>query len=296
MRYVDGSKQELLVSTPQFPALIIAHQEYDSANYHWHSGLEVLYAKDCPVSIGLDGQISILQPGQTRVIPSKAMHAVRMLEDKTWGATPQALSITINPTEMAAFFPQIMQAQRRVNYERCNRHGGVMLSMLCDLIFNQLISSSPTKYLNANATFFALMGKVFGECCDFDGLGESTDHDDQIISMVYRYVQNHFLEPITTTEVAQHFGYSREYFSRLFKRYAGTSFMDYVNELRLKVACESLRLPDVDVRQIGRASGFSSEKAFRTAFERKFGLEPSQWRDVEISHKADEDWQTEPSA
>lgn len=69
MRYVDGSKQELLVSTPQFPALIIAHQEYDSANYHGHSGLEVLYAKDCPVSIGLDGQISILQPGQTRVIP-----------------------------------------------------------------------------------------------------------------------------------------------------------------------------------------------------------------------------------
>lgn len=48
MRYVDDSKQELLVSTTQFPALVIAHQSYDKARYHWHSGLEVLYAKDCP--------------------------------------------------------------------------------------------------------------------------------------------------------------------------------------------------------------------------------------------------------
>ena len=49
MRYVDDSKQELLVSTTQFPALVIAHQSYDKARYHWHSGLEVLYAKDCPI-------------------------------------------------------------------------------------------------------------------------------------------------------------------------------------------------------------------------------------------------------
>ena len=48
MRYVDDSKQELLVSTTQFPALVIAHQSYDKARYHWHSGLEVLYAKDSP--------------------------------------------------------------------------------------------------------------------------------------------------------------------------------------------------------------------------------------------------------
>lgn len=48
MRYVDDSKQELLVSTMQFPALVIAHQSYDKARYHWHSGLEVLYSKTAP--------------------------------------------------------------------------------------------------------------------------------------------------------------------------------------------------------------------------------------------------------
>lgn len=39
MRYVDDSKQELLVSTTQFPALVIAHQSYDKRDI---TGIAVL--------------------------------------------------------------------------------------------------------------------------------------------------------------------------------------------------------------------------------------------------------------
>lgn len=85
MRYVDDSKQELLVSTTQFPALVIAHQSYDKARYHWHSGLEVLYAKDCPMSVVVNGAMTVLQPGQARVIPPEAVHAVHMVKDEDRG-------------------------------------------------------------------------------------------------------------------------------------------------------------------------------------------------------------------
>ena len=93
MRYVDDSKQELLVSTTQFPALVIAHQSYDKARYHWHSGLEVLYAKDCPMSVVVNGAMTVLQPGQAHVIPPEAVHAVHMVKDEDRGTTPQALSV-----------------------------------------------------------------------------------------------------------------------------------------------------------------------------------------------------------
>ena len=102
MRYVDDSKQELLVSTTQFPALVIAHQSYDKARYHWHSGLEVLYAKDCPMSVVVNGAMTVLQPGQAHVIPPEAVHAVHMVKDEDRGTTPQALSVTVNPVEMSA--------------------------------------------------------------------------------------------------------------------------------------------------------------------------------------------------
>ena len=86
-----------------------------------------------------------------------------------------------------------------------------------------------------------------------------------VISLIYRYARDHFLSSITTSEAARHFGYSREYFSRLFKKYSGTSFMDYVNELRLKVACERLRMPDADIGQVGRVAGFPNERGFQAA-------------------------------
>ena len=90
MRYVDDSKQELLVSTTQFPALVIAHQSYDKARYHWHSGLEVLYAKDCPMSVVVNGAMTVLQPGQAHVIPPEAVHAVHMVKDEDRGTTPHS--------------------------------------------------------------------------------------------------------------------------------------------------------------------------------------------------------------
>lgn len=289
MRYVDDSKQELLVSTMQFPALVIAHQSYDKARYHWHSGLEVLYAKDCPMSVVVNGAMTVLQPGQAYVIPPEAVHAVRMVKDEDRGTTPQALSVTVNPVEMSAFLPRILQAQRQVDYDRCNRHGGVAFAPLCDEIYDQLVGASQMKYVNANAAFFALMGRIFDDFMQSKAIDGPDDGDSQSISLIYRYARDHFLSSITTSEAARHFGYSREYFSRLFKKYSGTSFMDYVNELRLKVACERLRMPDADIGQVGRVAGFPNERGFQAAFERKFGLTPGQWRDIELSHNCDDD-------
>lgn len=289
MRYVDDSKQELLVSTTQFPALVIAHQSYDKARYHWHSGLEVLYAKDCPMSVVVNGAMTVLQPGQAHVIPPEAVHAVRMVKDEDRGTTPQALSVTVNPVEMSAFLPRILQAQRQVDYDRCNRHGGVAFAPLCDEIYDQLVGASQMKYVNANAAFFALMGRIFDDFMQSKAIDGPDDGDSQSISLIYRYARDHFLSSITTSEAARHFGYSREYFSRLLKKYSGTSFMDYVNELRLKVACERLRMPDADIGQVGRVAGFPNERGFQAAFERKFGLTPGQWRDIELSHNCDDD-------
>ena len=289
MRYVDDSKQELLVSTTQFPALVIAHQSYDKARYHWHSGLEVLYAKDCPMSVVVNGAMTVLQPGQAHVIPPEAVHAVHMVKDEDRGTTPQALSVTVNPVEMSAFLPRILQAQRQVDYDRCNRHGGVAFAPLCDEIYDQLVGVSQVKYVNANAAFFALMGRIFDDFMQSKAIDGPDDGDSQSISLIYRYAWDHFLSSITTSEAARHFGYSREYFSRLFEKYSGTSFMDYVNELRLKVACERLRMPDADIGQVGRVAGFPNERGFQAAFERKFGLTPGQWRDIELSHNCDDD-------
>ena len=290
MRYIDGTKQELLVSTPQFPALILAHDRYDAARFHWHPGFELLYAKDCSIAVSLMDSMVLIHPGQLYAILPAMLHAVRMVSDGAASTSPQSLSITINPAEMAATFPDIMQAQRLIDYGLFNRQGDTVSAELCERLYRSLVSHNPTRYLSANADFFALMTRLFDVFGRMDELRPSSDGDAQTIGSVYRYIQNCFLGPVTTTEVAKHFGYSREYFSRFFKRYAGVSFMGYVTEMRLNVACEKLRLTDASIRDVARMAGFPSEKSLMNAFVRKFNRTPEQWRLAERSGRGSEQW------
>ena len=292
MRYIDDSRQELLVSSPQFPALVLAHDSYDKAPFHWHPGLEVVYAKDCVVAVSLKERMARLAPGEAFVVPAGAMHAVRMLEDDDASSAPRALSVTINPADMASVFPGVMQAQRSIDYERCNRDGAQTLAGECDELYRRLAGNGPARYLAANAGFYALISTIFERYSSLDGLAAAGNgHDEQTVALIYRYVQTRFMEPITTTGVARHFGYSREYFSRFFKRYVGVSFREYVTELRLDVACERLRASDVPAGRIGRMAGFPNEKSFRQAFDRRFGCTPAQYRANEREPGA-ADWAT----
>ena len=51
MQYVKGTNQELLTTSPQFPALVIAHQGFDKARLHWHEGFEVVYVRRCRATV-----------------------------------------------------------------------------------------------------------------------------------------------------------------------------------------------------------------------------------------------------
>lgn len=275
MRYADASRQELLVSSPQFPALVLVHNTYDKAPFHWHPGFELLYAKDCPLTVSMGETVVYVKPGEVFLVPPSTMHAVNMLDDGA--VSPRALSVTINPAEMVSVFPEILRVQQLVNYRDCNMHASV-LSEESDTLYARLEQPSATRFLSANAAFYVLMTKIFDHFAVLHQMENDTDREAQTISLIYRFIQNRFLGPLTTTEVARHFGYSREYFSRLFKKYTGVSCKEYITELRLRVACEQLRDSDVSVRQIADMSGFPNEKSLRQVFDRKFGCTPTQYR------------------
>lgn len=59
---------------------------------------------------------------------------------------------------------------------------------------------------------------------------------------ILEYVNNHYNEELLVYEVAKHFGYSREYFSRFFKKEIGMPFKDYLTQYRLNKSLIELEL------------------------------------------------------
>ena len=67
-------------------------------------------------------------------------------------------------------------------------------------------------------------------------------------------------------------------FCRRFKREFGSSPASFVRRLRLDEARQRLSAADCRVEGVGRSVGFADPDNFRRAFERCFGLAPSEYR------------------
>ncbi len=99
----------------------------------------------------------------------------------------------------------------------------------------------------------------------------------QSVIDIQHYLDEHFTEISTIAEVAAHFFYSREYTSRLFKRYLNTTVADYILNRRVSY-CQKLMTSDLSLIDICFSAGFGSVSAFIRAFQRITGLSPSKYR------------------
>ena len=97
------------------------------------------------------------------------------------------------------------------------------------------------------------------------------------------YINENFCDSITLDTVAEQTGLSRYYVSHLFKELMNTTFINYLNELRLSRAGLLLRTTDTPVIEIAGKSGFNNISNFNRAFKIFHGTTPSKYRKREKS-------------
>jgi len=85
-------------------------------------------------------------------------------------------------------------------------------------------------------------------------------------------------EDITVQAVADHAGFSMDYFNRLFLSHTGFTVMAYVSYRRLKNAVQLLRTTDKSVLDIALEVGYTSHEGFTKAFKKEYGVTPSEYR------------------
>lgn len=79
-------------------------------------------------------------------------------------------------------------------------------------------------------------------------------------------------------QAAQAAALNPEYFCRIFKKYTGSTFLDYVNQVRLTHIYEELISTDDTVTDILARNGFTNYKVFCRMFRETYGGTPTQLR------------------
>jgi AraC-like DNA-binding protein len=98
------------------------------------------------------------------------------------------------------------------------------------------------------------------------------------IQQVIAYVQEHFREPITLTDLSGRLGIDKAYFCRFFKQNMGISFLHYLNEVRLSHVYQDLLETDLPVADVMEQNGLTNQKLFNRTFKELYGCTPSSVR------------------
>ena len=99
-----------------------------------------------------------------------------------------------------------------------------------------------------------------------------------IVRSALKYIETHYAEKLTLTEVAEKNYVSQWYLSKLLNKYTGKSFCDLLNQTRISKAEKLLEDPSLKIHEISDMLGFNDVTHFSKIFKKIKQVSPNEYR------------------
>lgn len=248
---------------------------------HWHGAIELVYAIENGIGIGINGAEVILEAGDIGVINGDDIH---------WFLQqPKPLKRWIIQIETSYFFSYADYMANKIfteplirkrGGEKAEDWHGTLETFIANLIDES--QKRPPGYTLAmegeiNRIMVWLMRHM--PCKELESDRESKrGAGRKRLTKVLRFLEENYGEPIRLGDAAKVSHYSDYHFSRYFKEATGLTFNRYLNRLRISKASVLLAHSDRDITDISFETGFGSVKSFNRVFKEINGCSPSLFR------------------
>ncbi len=101
---------------------------------------------------------------------------------------------------------------------------------------------------------------------------------DTLIASICDYVDIHYQENVTLTQICQTNYFSIPYISKRFKKVCGVNFEQYLKQVRIHHACTLLLETGMSIDAIANHVNYTDVASFRNTFKRLIGKSPSNFR------------------
>lgn len=103
------------------------------------------------------------------------------------------------------------------------------------------------------------------------------DHEKAIQSSL-TFIEKHLTDKLQLHLIAEHTGYSRFHFQRIFRKIIGKSVAEYIRERRLTQSARKLVTTDYRIIDIAITYRFNSQESFTRAFKKVYDITPGDYR------------------
>ncbi|ABO51762.1 two component transcriptional regulator, AraC family [Desulforamulus reducens MI-1] len=112
---------------------------------------------------------------------------------------------------------------------------------------------------------------------------------DQIyfIEKAIKYIHDNFKQKLPLQLVSSYVFLNPQYFSRIFKKEVGVSYIDYVNKLKIEHACKLLETTNYPAYRISSECGFTDPSYFNRVFVQQMNMTPKAYRRKHLCDSAD---------
>ena len=105
-----------------------------------------------------------------------------------------------------------------------------------------------------------------------------SSHESIILKPALDYIKKNYARNISLNNMASLCNISTSYFSKLFRRFIGENFSNYINKLRIEKAAELLAETDIPITNIALDLGYEDSGYFIKVFKKIKGVTPSAHR------------------
>ncbi|MEG0614762.1 MAG: response regulator [Oscillospiraceae bacterium] len=104
-----------------------------------------------------------------------------------------------------------------------------------------------------------------------------------IVRTAMKYIETHYAEKLTLTELAEKTYVSQWYLSKLLNKYMNKSFPDILNQTRINRAKQLLEDPSLRIYEISEMMGFNDVTHFSKIFKKLEHMSPNEYRNTDHS-------------
>ena len=271
-----GVAHELIVPEAGFPFKLFIF-EGKNGNYrrekHWHRSIEIFAVSQGELEFYIDDRLWHLSEDEFMIVNSNEIHSVdsplpnetivlqiplKLFEDYFTGE--QFIWFTHEPGRRDERFMELLKAL----YETyCEKKCGYDMKM--------------------NSIFYNIMYLLVKDyrLMDLDDDFIRKNKNLNRLSSITSYMKENYADDLSLEEVARIFGYSPNYLSRMFQKYAGITYKSYLQNVRLEYAVKDLEKGKYSITETALRCGFSGSKALARAFRKKYGMLPSEYKEMQ---------------
>ncbi len=245
--------------------------------HHCHNTFELYYVESGSCRFIIDDHFFDLHPGDMILIPPRVLHYTRYLTGTCRRIITffRSQDLPEKLTRQMPMGPDFFSTTRIFHVPE--HHMAQVLHCFSRMVTEEKIQD-PRSPLLLSLILQELLLICARLCTFYDDLPTDIHTTDPLILQAASFIHDHYMQPITTGDIAAAVGFSPNYLSRRFRQSTGIGPHEYLVFVRLRhAALELISTPD-SIITIALRCGFSDSNYFKDSFKKKFGVTPRAYR------------------